>query len=103
MNKLEGIKEIILYTRMSDELKLAAIEAIINTKYISRNPKEASELIKSKFDFNSNNQWVRYSPTEVAKITGIDDFTKLKATLSHLGVKQRKSGSKRFYELPLVR
>ena len=42
----------------------------------------------------------RYTSTELAELLGIKNMTTIKSTLEKLGVKQRKSGSKRFYELP---
>lgn len=42
----------------------------------------------------------RYTSTELAELLGIKNMTTIKSTLEKFGVKQRKSGSKRFYELP---
>lgn len=42
----------------------------------------------------------RYTSTELAELLNIKNMTSIKNTLEKFGVKQKKSGSKRFYELP---
>ena len=107
MNKLEGIKEIILNTNMSDEVKLAAIKGIIDNKEIKLNDNDNFinyiDMVRSKFNLNSNNKWIRYTPTEVSIITGISDFKILKSVLSLLGVNQRRSNKVRYYMLPSIK
>ena len=44
----------------------------------------------------------RYTGTEIAEMLNIKNMNAIKSTLEKFGVKQKKSGSKRFYELPPV-
>lgn len=105
MNKLEGIKEIILNENMSDSIKVLAIKGILDGKAPSQDQEEIKDpyinIVQAKFNFNSNER-MRYNPIQVISITGISK-QHLKRTLYKLGIKQIKSGSNRFYELPPIK
>ena len=51
-------------------------------------------------DDSINTNPKKYTATELAELLNIKNMNSIKSTLEKFGVKQKKSGSKRFYELP---
>lgn len=63
---------------------------------------EAYLKLEAGFDWSETDKdkWQRLTSTQICKELDIAGYSTLKVTMDKLGIRQRKSGSMRFYELP---